>query len=220
MIKTSIFAGGFGSGKSELALNYIMQTAKEVKNLVLADLDLINPYFASRELRSKLEQMGIRMVAPGGELSFGDVPSIPGEIIGMLRQDNHMVIDVAGDEAGALVLAYLNDYIVNRGNYDFLLVINPYRPFARDLNSITEMKERLESASRIKFTAIVSNPNLLEKTTVDTIRQGHMRVDEYAQALNLPLACLTVEKRFYNELLPDYKEIIKAVELNLRPDWL
>jgi len=215
-----IFAGGFGSGKSEVALNYAMQRAKGSEGLILADLDLVNPYFASRDLRDTLEQAGIRLVAPHGELSYSDVPSIPGEIIGLLKQDNEMVIDLAGDEVGSLVLGYLSSYIIARQSHEFYLVLNPFRPFAQDLESVKLLKGQLEAVARLQFTGIVSNPNLLVETSGDLIRSGHESVVEFAKSLGLPIYCLTVERRFYAELFPDYGEILQPIELYLKPEWL
>ncbi len=219
MANVVIFAGGFGSGKSELVLNHAMQKSKESANLILADLDLVNPYFVSRDIRSGLEKMGIRVVAPGGELSFGDVPSIPAEIIGLLRGDNDMIIDLAGDEVGSLVLGYLSRYIKNR-DHEFYLVLNPYRPFAQDLESVVELKQLLEGAAHIPFTGIVSNPNLLGETTLEIIKAGHEMVQAYARAINLPISYLTVEMKFYDALIKDYAEILQGIKLYLKPDWL
>jgi len=215
-----IFAGGFGSGKSEVALNYAMLKAEASKDVILADLDLVNPYFASRDVRVKLEQAGIRLVAPEGQLSFGDVPSIPGEIIGLVRQDNEMVIDLAGDEVGSVVLGYLSRYVIARETYDFLLVLNPYRPFAEDLESVRLLKKRLEGVANLKFTGIVSNPNLLGETSPDLIRSGHNMIVGFAEALDMPVAYLTIEGKFYSELFPDYGEKLQVIDLYLKPDWL
>ncbi len=219
MGKIVIFAGGFGSGKSEIALNYALTRKSADTDVILADLDLVNPYFASRDVRNYLESKSIRVVAPSGALSFGDVPAVPGEIIGLLGLDNEFVIDLAGDEVGSLVAGYLSRYVKARP-YEFLMVINPYRPFAQDLDSIKEMVHMLEGAAHLKFTGIVSNPNLLGETTAAIIRQGHARVLEYAQAVNIPVAFLTVTNQFYQELNSEYGELMHIIDLYLRPDWL
>jgi hypothetical protein len=216
----AIFAGGFGSGKSEVAVNYAMLQAENYADVVLADLDLVNPYFASRDVRAKLKEAGIRLVAPSGELSFGDVPSIPGEIIGLIKQENRMVIDVAGDEVGSMVLGYLSKFILARSGYEFFLVLNPYRPFAQDLPNVRLLKDQLERAASLKFTGIVSNPNLLGETTVALIHSGHRKVMGYAQELDIPVVHLTVERKFYQELVPDYGKMLQIINLYLKPHWL
>jgi hypothetical protein len=216
----AIFAGGFGSGKSEIAVNFALAMAGKSKNTVLADLDLVNPFFASRDAREKLAAKNIRFVAPGGDLAFSDIPNLPTEIISLMKQDNDMIIDLAGDEAGSLVVGYLSKLIIERGNYEFYLVINPYRPFASELGSLKELKTNIESAGLIKFTGIISNPNMVEDTNLGLIVEGHRRVVEFAAQLNLPVKYLTVEDRFYRYLPHEYSNISKIIKLYLRPGWL
>lgn len=213
----SIFAGGFGSGKSEIALNYAFERAKEVENLTIADLDLVNPYFVSRDLKELLEQNGISLTAPRGEFAFGDVPHIPPEIISVLKQDREMIIDVAGDEIGSIVLGYLSRYIKVRP-YCFYFVLNPYRPFAQDIENVWELKETLENASRLKFTSIISNPNLVEETDLDTIISGHEKVLAFSQSLGLPVEYLTVDPKFYLDVANLYGNKVKTIKLYLRPN--
>jgi hypothetical protein len=216
----TVFAGGFGSGKSEIALNYAFNKAELSADVILADLDLVNPYFASRDLRDKLEQAGIRLVAPEGDLAFSDVPAIPGEVIGLIRQDNSMVIDLAGDEVGSLVLGYLSKYVAAHQNYELLLVLNPYRPFAQDIESVILLRDQLETASHLKFTGIVSNPNLLGETSPELIRKGHAKVIDFSKALHIPVSYLTIERKFYADLFPDYGATLQVINLYLRPGWL
>jgi hypothetical protein len=214
-----ILSGGFGSGKTELALDLALEHSTQSNHTVLADLDLVNPFFASREMEKYLTRQGIQVVAPHGDLSFGDVPSIPPEILGYIRQDNEMIIDLAGDEAGAVVLGYLNRYILER-DFEFLLVINPYRPFAASLEEIIKLKTNLEKVARFKFTGIISNPNLVEETDMETIIQGHKQVESYAQKLHLPIRFLAVEERFFEETYSIYGEIVRKIRLFLRPEWI
>lgn len=216
----AIFAGGFGSGKSEVAINFAIDMAGKSQKIVLADLDLVNPFFASRDAREKLMSENIRLVAPSGELAFGDVPNLPTEIIALMKQDNDMLIDLAGDEVGSLVIGYLSKLVMERGNYEFYLVINPYRPFAGELESIKELRRLLEKAGLIKFTGIISNPNMVEETNLNLVLKGHQRVVEFAAKLELPVKYLTVEDRIYNYLPYEYRSIAKKITLYLRPGWL
>lgn len=216
----AVFAGGFGSGKSEVALNYAMEKAKDSTQVVLADLDLVNPYFVSRDLKAELNEKGITLVAPGGDLSFGDVPNIPAKLLAYVRQDNNMIIDLAGDEVGSVVLGYISQMVGQRNDVELYLVINPYRPFAGDLESISELKANLERAARMAFTGIVSNPNLVEASDVSTIIRGHKMVEDYARCLNLPVIYLAVEERFHADLYPVYGNLLRKIQLYLRPEWL
>lgn len=219
MGKLVIFAGGLGSGKTEIALNFAREEARRGGNSILADLDLINPFFASRLAIEALEKEGVKLLASRRELAFGDVPQMPPEIISSIRQDNNLFIDLGGDEAGVLVLGYLRSYILERP-YEFLLVVNPYRPFAGSLDDLLALKHMLETASRVPFTGIVSNPNLVEETTPGIVREGHGKVLEWAKVIDLPVNYLTVAEGLFNDLQPEYTEVIHKLSLHFRPDWL
>lgn len=215
-----ILAGGFGSGKTEIALNLAFESALMADNVILADLDLVNPYFASREMKRAIEKSNIKLLAPLEELSLGDVPSLPEGIIGFIKQDNHMVVDLAGDEVGSLVLGYLSDLIYQRDNLEFWLVLNPFRPFASNLEDVLELRKLLEGAAHLKFTGIISNPNLIAETDEDIIIRGHQKVEEFARELQIPVRYLVVEEKFYQKLLPIYGDILRKMRIYLRPDWM
>ncbi len=220
----TIFSGAFGSGKTEIALNFALERAGQSKynKVLLADLDTANPYFVARDARDMLEAKGekISIIAPVRELAQADVPNLPVEIIGLLRTDNEMVIDLAGDKFGALVLGYISGHIRARENYDMYLVINPFRPFSSSLDEVMELSNLLERAGKIKFTGIISNPNLVEETTADLIKEGHRRVVGFATKLKIPVAYLAVESKHYQELYPEYGSSLKQIKLFLRPDWI
>ena len=219
MGKLVIFAGGLGSGKTEIALNFAREEAEQTGNSVLADLDLINPFFASRQAIDELAKVGVKLLASRRELAFGDVPQIPPEIISSIRQDNHLFIDLGGDEAGVLVLGYLRSYILARP-HEFFLVVNPYRPFASSLEDLLVLKQMLEISSRLPFTGIISNPNLVEETTPDTVREGHGKVVEWSESIGLPVKYLTVAEGLFDDLRTEYDGIIHKLSLHFRPDWL
>lgn len=220
MGSVNIFAGGYGSGKTEIALNFALDIAAGAENVVLADLDLVNPYFVSRVFRERLEAEDIRLLAPDGVLAFGDVPQLPAYLIREMHRDNNLLIDIAGDDAGGVVLGYLNRHLAERSPFHLWLVINPYRPFAQDLQSITELVELLQGTSRMCFNGIISNPNLIEETDVDVIRRGHQQVMTYASSLQIPIGYLTVREDFYDQLYPEFGAILKPIKLLTRPEWM
>lgn len=136
----------------------------------------------------------------------------------MLQQDNEMIVDLAGDEVGSLVLGYLKAFMQRKTI--FYLVVNPYRPFSQNIESLREVKELMEAAAQREFTAIISNPNLVKETTLDTIRKGHSKVMTFSESLGIPVAYLTVEERFYHDLLNEYGDQLRALRLYLAPNWL
>lgn len=187
--------------------------------VVLADLDLANPYFVSRDAEEILAAHSIGLMAPDNAMAFGDVPNLPSGIIGILRQNINTVVDLAGDKAGALVLGYLAKFI-DPADFQINLVINPYRPFSWDFHDIAEQKNMLEMAAHHPIYAIISNPHLVEATELELIARGHHRVVDIAYALGLPISRLMVEKTFYDEARPRFGSIVKEMQLYLRPNWL
>lgn len=217
-----IFAGAFGSGKSEVAVNYAVEKARYCSRIYLADLDMSSPYFVCRDAWSNLSSYRnrIQLIAPDQQLAMGDIPNLPHEIMGFIREDNQMIIDVAGDETGALVLGYMSPLIQSRKPYDLYMVINPFRPFSSNFDEVEHMRYILEKAANMRFTGIISNPNLVEETTVAVITEGHKKVLEFSRKMNIPVRYLTVEEKHYSELFPHYGNCLKNIQLYLRPDWL
>ncbi|MGE5397112.1 MAG: hypothetical protein ACM3MK_06190 [Chitinophagales bacterium] len=211
-----IFAGGLGSGKTEMALNVTSEKAEQ--RPVLADLDLVNPYCCSREMEEKLQEKGITFIGPPPELRLSDVPFMPAGIIGYLKSDRLIVLDVGGDEVGCNVLGYLSRYISVR-DYSMYLVINPFRPYARTMDHVIGLRNSLEKASRLKFSAIVSNPNLNLETLVDSVLEGHEINLRFARELGLPIAYLAVEEGLASEVIDKVKEKVYPIKIHLRPDW-
>ena len=220
MAKTTILSGGFGSGKSEIAIHLALKYFAGNPKVVLADLDLVNPYFVIRDQAEFLNNLGLKLLAPSGKMSHTDLPSIPGSMIGIFSTEADMVIDLAGDEAGATVLGYLSRYVLQRESYDLILTVNPYRPFAENQHELGEMISYLEQKARMKFTSIISNPNLLSDTDLDTIIAGHEKVVSYAEHFQLPIIGLAVKTEFYQSLYPRFGELLIPLKLYLRPDYL
>lgn len=224
MSHISIFSGAFGSGKTEIALNYALERAvsTEYNKVFLADLDTANTFFVARDAGELLGRAGkkVHILAPRRELAQADIPHLPAEILGQLIADNEIIVDLAGDKYGALVLGYLSQYIKARAHYEMFLVINPFRPFYSSLDEVDELRKLLEMAGRVKFSGIVSNPNLVEDTSLELIREGHRRVMGFAGEMGIPIAYLAVEDRFYQELYSEYGTILKRIKLFLRPDWI
>lgn len=185
----------------------------------MADLDLANPYFVSRDTVSVLEQNHVKLLAPDNDLAYGDVPNLPPGIIGILRQNLNTVVDLAGDQAGALVLGYLARFI-NPLEFRIYLVINPYRPFSWDIQDIMNLKNMLESYAGHNVCGIISNPHLVEATDFELIVQGHLHVQTMAALMGIPVSQLTVSASFFEEARRRFGEIVKEINLYLRPQWL
>ena len=189
--RITIFVGEFGSGKTELAVNYALQQKALGTETAIVDIDLVKPYFRTRENRELLESNGVKVVAPDPRLSHADLPVLPHNLVEVLSQPTtHVVMDVGGGES-AIVLGQLNRYFAQYA-YQALLVVNTKRPFTSDVQGIIHTLQRIEQVSRLKISGLVSNSNLGSETTLEHIYQGLSIVEEAAQQLLLPVSWVVV----------------------------
>lgn len=211
---TTIFTGRFGSGKSEAAINYAVSlargalggepsTSREAKQSVgaiLVDLDIVTPYFRSRETAERLLALGVRVIAPATTGQHLDIPAITPQILGAIEQaDLPVVLDVGGDKQGARALGQYNPAIRQKG-YTMHFVVNPYRPFTDTLAGLRGSIAEIEASARLRASSLVSNPNLIGATTVERILKGHAKVERFAEALGLPIAFVCVERQWLDAL--------------------
>ncbi len=195
-----IFTGSFGSGKTEIAINQSIEALKRKEKVVIVDLDIVNPYFRSRDMRERLEKIGIKVVAPPGKFGMADLPIVSPEIKGTIEDTNRkLIIDLGGDDVGARSIASFYPVLKKTG-YQMYMVVNPYRPFTQNSEEIQKMLQELELSSRLKVTGLISNPNLGEQTDLEIIRKGHKIVKEASKQTCLPINYLTIEKSIYQRI--------------------
>jgi hypothetical protein len=212
-----IFSGRFGSGKTESAVNFAIQLAKGLypagdgwgktpaafnAHPMLVDLDIVTPYFRSRELGETLGAMGVGVVSPAAVGRYLDFPAISPEIMGAIEQTSQMVVlDVGGDPQGARALGQYASAI-EKQEYAAYFIVNPYRPFTDTVESVCAAIREVETTSRLKMTALVSNPNLMDETTPELVLSGHDKVGEFARAVGLPVALLCVDRGLAEQIRP------------------
>ncbi|MEA1972301.1 MAG: hypothetical protein U9N34_03280 [Candidatus Cloacimonadota bacterium] len=195
-----IVIGAYGSGKSEYSINLARKLKNQGKDVILADLDVVNPYFRSRDVREKFAKIGIEVIAPEGEYSHADLPMISPKIRGAInRYEKTVILDVGGDPSGCKTLARFRDDILKRG-YQMKFVINTKRPFTKDENSIAAMMSDLEDTSKMKINEIICNTNLMEFTDNDTVVEGIEILDKYAQSKNLLFETYLVLDKYANKI--------------------
>jgi len=200
--KLIVVIGAYGSGKSEYSINLARKLSKNRKRVTLVDLDVVNPYFRSRDVRDKFAEEGITVIAPEGELQHADLPMLSPRIMGAVQNyDETVILDVGGDPTGCRALARYVDNIKKRG-YEMRLVINTKRPFTAEANGITEMLEMLRFASKLEITEFICNTNLMEFTTADIIEEGIIIIDEVAKKENIKFSTFTVLDK-YIDVIPN-----------------
>ncbi len=195
-----VVIGAYGSGKSEYSINLARGLSLKGEKVTLVDLDVVNPYFRSRDVRDKFKEEGITVIAPEGEFQYADLPMLSPKIMGAVQNyEETVILDVGGDPAGCRTLARYVDNINKRG-YQMHLVINTKRPFTSDSVGITEMLEMLRFASKLEITEFICNTNLMEYTTADIIKNGIKIIDEVAKREGIKFNAFTVLDRYVNDI--------------------
>ena len=196
-----LLCGHYGSGKTNIAVNLAQEIKKEYPTVALADLDIVNPYFRSKDSAAELDEAGIRLICSNYANSNVDIPALPPDLYA-LTDDKQMraVIDVGGDDRGALVLGRLAPAILAEDDYEMLMVINCYRPLTRDAASTVEVMREIEYAGGIRFTALVNNSNLGVETTKEDVLASSRYAEQVAAMSGLPVVMTTVDERLQNEL--------------------
>lgn len=200
------FLGSFGSGKTEVAVNFAIQLSlasarpdDPYKGPVrIIDLDIVNPYFRSREAVDPLNDAGVEVVSPSGNEFWADLPIILPEVRGAIkRTDGTTILDVGGDDLGARVLSHIKDDF-NQDDYLLLMVVNANRPFTSNPEGARKVLGELESASGLKIGGLVSNTHLMNETTPDEIRRGYLFTMQISELTGLPVLLVSAEARFIN----------------------
>jgi hypothetical protein len=216
-----IFVGNFGSGKTEVAVNFARLIRRQGESPVhLIDLDVVNPYFRSREAIHVLAEEGINVVAPKGEKFYAELPIIVPEVRGLLLSSaGRVILDVGGDDLGATVLASLRDAIPD-GSYQLWIVLNARRPFTDTVQGSVEMIRKIEKSSTLKVTGVVSNTHLLHETTPEIVEEGLRLAREVSAELSLPIPFVAVQEKIIHSV--EAKSLgapILPLHLTMRRPW-
>ena len=201
-----LLAGHYGSGKTNIAVNLAFLLRKTCENIAIADIDIVNPYFRSKDSQEELRQAGIRLICSEFANSNVDVPALPQEVYAITdNRDMTAIIDVGGDDRGALALGRWRDAILEEDNYEMLFVINRFRPLTKDAASTIEIMHEIEAAAGMRFTAIANNSNLGNETTAEDILSSEAYAEEVSRLSGLPIKMTAVRE----DLLPALKDKIE-----------
>ena len=186
--RVTLFAGHYGSGKTNVALNFARHLKRTVPRVAVADLDIVNPYFRTKDSAADLATEGIELVVSDYANSNVDFPAMPKEAYALFADRGaSVVVDVGGDDRGALALGRYVDDIRTENDYDMLAVVNASRPLTSTPDDTLEVLREIEEACRLPFTGIVNNTNLGPQTTAETVLSSMPYADAIARALGLPV---------------------------------
>ena len=193
--RLTLFAGHYGSGKTNIAVNYAMRLAGEGKKVLIADLDIVNPYFRTKDSEEDLRRAGVELISLKFANTNVDLPALPAESYRLVRDKSVFgVLDIGGDDRGAYALGRFAPSIREENDYRMAFVVNCYRPLTAAPKDALEIMREIESAAGLSFNCIVNNSNLGEETTEETVRGSLDYVNELCRISGLPLWMHTAEK--------------------------
>jgi hypothetical protein len=215
-----IIVGNYGSGKTETAVNLALHRQKAGLDVSIVDLDLVNPYFRTREVRGVLTQHGINVILPDEKYMHADLPILSPKVAGIIKSTSDLtILDAGGDDVGVTVLAALANSMAGQ-TVQMLQVVNPYRPFTETIEGCIKMKEEIEFSSKLKVTGWVSNANLIDDTTPHDIYKGYDLVQALALQTGIPVEFITASSELMGDL--DLNRVdcpVLPIERKLAPPW-
>ena len=215
--RISVFVGHYGSGKTNVALNFALMVKQREENVAVADLDIVNPYFRTQDSSEMLKSNGIRLISSEFAGSNVDLPALPAEVYTISHnRDVFAVMDVGGDDRGALALGRYVPSITEEGNYDVFFVINKFRPLTKTPELTLEVLREVEQAAGIKVTALVNNSNLGGITTPEDIEASVSYADEVSRMSGIPIAFTTVREDLCHKV---NIENIMPIKLYVQQSW-
>ena len=207
--RVTLFAGHYGSGKTNIAVNYALRLAGEGKKTAIADLDIVNPYFRTADSARELAEAGVDLISPQFANSNVDLPALPAEAYRLVDDRSlYAVMDIGGDDRGAYALGRYVPYIREEGDYRMVFVANFSRPLTRTPEEALEVMREIEAACALPFTDIVNNTNLAHETTSETVLHGLGLTEQLSELSGLPVWLTTAEERVAAELAGRLSEVL------------
>ena len=212
--RVTLLAGHYGSGKTNIAVNIALELRKTRDRVSVADLDIVNPYFRTKDSAPELEAAGVHLISSEYANSNVDVPAMAPENYAIIHDLTlNAVVDVGGDDRGALALGRYSPALREEGNYAMLLVANFYRPLTRTAAEALAVMREIETAGGLPFTGILDNSNLGAETKPQDILSTFGRAEELSMLSGLPIAAVTVRRDLAPETERLFLEAGKNVEL-------
>ena len=205
--RVTLFAGHYGSGKTNIAVNWAKHLKSQGKNVTIVDLDIVNPYFRTKDSQKDFEELGIKLVCSEFANTNLDIPALPKEIYGAIADKNsYLIMDIGGDDVGAVAMGRYTPSILEENDYEMIYVANCYRPLTKTAEDTLEVMREIEAASGIPFTAIINNSNLGVETTPEDVVKSNMYAQELSKISKLPVIFTTVNNSIAEQIgdkIPD-----------------
>ena len=191
--RVTLFAGHYGSGKTNIAVNFALKMVNDGFKVKIADLDIVNPYFRTKDSAERLQKADIELISPNFANTNVDLPALPQQAYKLVQQkDFNAVLDIGGDDRGAYALGRYAPYILEENDYEMIFVANFFRPLTQTPQDALEVMREIEGACGIKFTAIINNSNLGKLTKANDVNSTVSKANELSKLSNLPVIFTTV----------------------------
>ena len=186
--RITLFTGHYGSGKTNIAVAYAKLLHSEGKKVTVADMDIVNPYFRTKDSIDEFRALGIDFISSEYANTNVDLPALPSELYGVVEnRESYAVLDIGGDDRGAYALGRFTPFIKEENDFENLFVANMYRPLTKTPEEALEVMREIESAGGLPVTAIVNNSNLGELTDTETVKASLEYVSELSRLSGLPV---------------------------------
>ena len=199
--RLTLFAGHYGSGKTNIAVNYALKLAGEGKKVCIADLDIVNPYFRTKDSAAQLEAAGVDLISPQYANTNVDLPALPAASYRLVQdRSSYGIMDIGGDDRGAYALGRFVPSILEENDYRMIFVANASRPLTRTAEDAMEVMAEIEAACGLKFTDLINNTNLGTETTPETVLNSLPFIEELSRLSGLPVFATTAVTDVAKEL--------------------
>jgi hypothetical protein len=207
--RLTLFAGHYGSGKTNIAVNYALHLARKGKKVCIADLDIVNPYFRTKDSEKELTESGITLISPRFANSNVDLPALPAESYRLVQDRScYGVMDIGGDDRGAYALGRYVPYIIKENNYRMIYVANCYRALTRTAQEALEVMREIEAACGLQFTDIVNNTNLGHETTAQILLDSSEYMEKLSKLSGLPIFATTAVENVAKQLPEEFSPVL------------
>lgn len=186
--RVNIITGHYGSGKTTFSVNYAMYLREKYnKEVFLADIDVVNPYFRSREHAKMLSEKGIKILGSYIKEIGSDLPAVSADVFSIFENKNILgIIDLGGNATGSLSFANFRKS-VDKEETEIIFVLNANRFETATLEGALFHLNAIEYAINLKATAIVNNTHLMKETTFEDIKKGETLAKELSKIKNIPI---------------------------------
>lgn len=219
--RVRIITGHYGSGKTEFAVNYAMKLRELINDkIAIADMDVVNPYFRSREKQKELEAKDILVIGSSIEGSALDLPAVSAQVMTPMEDHTYQyIIDVGGDSVGSRALGRFT-YLLEDDEYDMLMVVNANREQTSDVRGVLRHKMAIEATTKLKVTGFINNTHLVRETTIEDIIKGDILLKELSKETGIPVRYVSAMRALTNDIKSDISGEIFPIDLMMREDWM